>query len=303
MKTAILFPAFVSEYSGSEKETLSRHPNSFWSLLGLASEILDADLTGFDFSGNNFLEDELKSQYVSYIYSCAITDILHAHRVSPVLVTGYSMGLYSALYYCGTVSFQDGLLLIKKAWEAISRSVPHGGYGMGMVIGLTVADLSAMIDGPGLAWICNRNNEHTYIISGEMTAISRILAAAKAEGALRTNLLPASKPYHTPFLEHTGNEFSAFLSSEPFMSPQFDYLSSLTREVITSSEGMRREAVANLYHEMNWYETMKHLLNSGVDTFLECGAGDGLTRNFRFIDSSVSAFSVAKLDQFLERVR
>jgi [acyl-carrier-protein] S-malonyltransferase len=261
------------------------------------------DLADFDFSDNNFLDDELKSQYISYIYSCSVADILHSRRVSPSFVTGYSMGLYSALYYCGSVSFQDGLMLIKKAWEAISKAVHRGRYGMGMVIGLSEADLKALMNGEGIAWICNQNNLHTFIISGEAEAVTRILAAARAEGALRTNLLPVSKPYHTSLLEDAAPKFSDFLNRISYEAPEYPYLSPLSQEFIRDKEGIKQELIRNLYRRMNWFGTMKHLMNEGTEVFFECGTGDGLTRNFRFIDSSVIARSVARLDQFLEEIR
>ena len=41
----------------------------------------------------------------------------------------------------------------------------------------------------------------------------------------------------------------------------------------------------------------------GTEVFFECGAGDGLTRNFRFVDPAVKARSIAKLDEFLGEIR
>jgi malonyl CoA-acyl carrier protein transacylase len=51
---------------------------------------------------------------------------------------------------------------------------------------------------------------------------------------------------------------------------------------------------------MNWLKTMSRLINQGSDNFFECGAGDGLTRNARFIEGDFKSYSVAKLDKFLE---
>jgi len=303
MKTAILFPAFVSEYSGAEPEFLVRYPNHFRSLLERASEVVDTDLTGFDFNADNYLGEELKSQYISYIYSCAVADVLRREKVIPGHVTAYSMGLYSALYYCGSAGFSDGLVLVRKAWEAIQDTLPQSDYAMGMVIGLSRDDVNALMAGGGKVWVCNRNSPHTFILSGERSGIDRILEAARAEGALRTSLLPASRPYHTPLLQPASRQLASIVDLLPLRNPEYPYLSSLTQKVITDAEGLKKEIVDNLAHDMDWYATMVSLTENGVEAFLECGAGDGLTRNFRFIGGAERAHSIAKLASFLEGIR
>ena len=134
MKATIIFPAFVREYTGSEQQAISSSRNDFARLLATASDTLRIDLTGFDFANNNFLDDELRSQYISYIFSCAVSDILKKKGIAPSYVSGYSMGLYAALYYCRSVSFLVGLKLIENAWEEISVATADGHYGMGMIM-------------------------------------------------------------------------------------------------------------------------------------------------------------------------
>jgi hypothetical protein len=54
---------------------------------------------------------------------------------------------------------------------------------------------------------------------------------------------------------------------------------------------------------MNWYQAMDYLLTLGVGMFFECGAGDGLSRNFRFISGKFAAYPVKDLDAFLAAVK
>ena len=69
-------------------------------------------------------------------------------------------------------------------------------------------------------------------------------------------------------------------------------------EIGTGNE-IRKELVNNIFSRMNWYETMKSLIGRGVTSFYECGAGDGLTRNFRFIEGTSRAYPVEKLQLFI----
>ena len=298
-KTAIIFPAFVSEYLGIELQAIKSSENNFRDKISVASGILKTDLAGFDFLSDNFLADELKSQYISYIYSCTVADILKEKQIKPSFVCGYSMGLYAALYYCGAVNFQNGLLLVKRAWDAISGACLGGSYGMGMIIGLDEAEIRSWCDEQKDAWICNQNNPHTFIISGTLKSVSLILDKAKAEGALRTNLLPVSKPYHSQLLGKAKGRLQDFLGTTRFDEPVYPYFSCLDNKMIVKGSGFRDEVARNIDSHMNWLLTMDHLISLGTAVFFECGAGDGLTRNFRFIGGNYKAFSINNLQDFI----
>jgi [acyl-carrier-protein] S-malonyltransferase len=271
-------------------------------LLALASDILKVDLTGFDFRENDFLDDELKSQYISYIFSCSMANILKSREVRPAFVSGYSMGIYAALFYIGSVTFKDGLLMVKRAWEKISEVTAGGKYGMGMIVGLSEADILDLLHGSMDVRICNQNNIHTFIISGNHDAVLGVLSSAKAEGALRANLLPVSKPYHSDFIAGAVPGFTEIIGKFKFRDPAYKYISNISQEIITASDGLRKEVINNLYSRMNWFNAMNFLLSLGADVFFECGTGDGLTRNFRFIEGNFKSFSVSNLDDFLKTV-
>jgi [acyl-carrier-protein] S-malonyltransferase len=302
LEAGIIFPAFVSEYSGAEKPALTSFENSFTARLKFASDVVDQDLTGFDFQKNNFLNDELKSQYISYLFSCSVSDILKAKKIISPNVSGYSMGIYAALYYCGSVSFADGLLLVKYAWDVISIAAGEGGYGMGMIIGLEESDLVKLMAGVADVEICNQNNRHTFIISGSEAGVENVLTSARNEGAMRANKIPVSKPYHSHFLKDTAPGFSRMIERISFKPPDCHYISSINQDIIGTPDQIRGEVIRNLSCRMNWLETMSWLIRQGTDLFFECGAGDGLTRNTRFVDGTFKSFSIAKLDKFLEAI-
>jgi malonyl CoA-acyl carrier protein transacylase len=302
LAVAVIFPAFVNEYTGAEDNLLSSSDNNFTWLLEKASDILKADLMGFDFSNNNFLQDEEKTQYISYIFSCSVADILLRNNVYPSFISGYSMGIYAALYYCRSVSFDDGLKLVKNAWEIISAITAGHNYGMGMVIGLEEKDLLPIMESEEDIEICNRNNRHTYIISGSRKAVENVLASSKNEGALKTSMLPVSNPYHSRFLKSCVKSFEAVVNELQFSDPSYRYISALDQHIIETREDLRKEVILNLSEKMNWSETMNTLIKLGADAIFECGAGDGLTRNSRFIDGSFKSFSINKLEGFLKSI-
>ena len=107
LKIGCLFPAFASQYLGYEEEILSEFSDDFTIFLKEASSIVDGELINFNSNTNNFLNDELRSQFIAYIHSCAVSNILTREKIIPDYVAGYSMGLYAALYYCNSISFKE----------------------------------------------------------------------------------------------------------------------------------------------------------------------------------------------------
>ena len=253
METSIIFPAFVNEYTGSEGKAISAFENSFISRLSGASDILGVDLRGFDFIENNFLDNEIKSQYISYIYSCSVADILKRENIRPLSVSGYSMGIYAALYYCGSIGFREGLMMVKSAWEVISAVTATGKYGMGMIIGLEESDILTIMYPSDNVEICNQNNRHTFIISGSSDAVESVLISAKTEGALRANIIPVTKPYHSQILKNTGPEFTKVISSYSIGPPVYRYISSIDQRVKETAEEIRNEVIKNM-NNLDSYE-------------------------------------------------
>ncbi|MEI6456540.1 MAG: hypothetical protein WCO93_09655, partial [bacterium] len=62
-----LFPAFANDYRENDSFTIPGFQPLFRSLLEIAAERLDHELLTFDASGNNFLDQSLRNQYISYI--------------------------------------------------------------------------------------------------------------------------------------------------------------------------------------------------------------------------------------------
>ena len=300
MSSSIFFPAFVNEYTGKEQQAISVYENNFNHLLTVASGTLNLGLTEFNFQENNFLNDELKSQYISFIFSCSVADILKYHKLKPKFVSGYSMGIYAALYFWGSITFYDGLQLVKNAWENIILSTTGSKYGMGMIVGLKESEISDLIKTCGGLEICNQNNPHTFIISGLWDSVERILIKAKTEGALRASALPVSNPYHSKFVKNAVPAFTTMVNNIIFTNPAYHYVSAIDQKIIDSSDGVRNEVIENICCRMNWYNTMNSILRLGTNSIFECGAGDGLTRNSRFIEGNYKSYSINKLDKFLE---
>ncbi len=145
-RLAFVFPAFVSEYPGDAAAILPDFEARFRVTLKRAADAVAPCLVSFSFDGNNFLEDEFKTQFITYAYSCTAADILRERAPEPGYLSGFSMGIYAALYHAGSISFETGLKLISKAYLDSLQCLKSRQFTMGTTIGLSLEDLTGLIE-------------------------------------------------------------------------------------------------------------------------------------------------------------
>jgi [acyl-carrier-protein] S-malonyltransferase len=301
MKTAFIFPAFVSEYIGTEMKVLDSLSSHFQKYLLAASKITGDDFSSFALENTAFTEDELRSQLISYIFSCSLSDVLFHRGLKPDILAGYSMGLYAALYAGGVIDFGSGIRLIKEAFH-ISKSVINGiDSGMGSIIGLSLSEIEDIIKTNALkAEIANTNSIHSHLVTGETIAVKQLLDISRETGALNVSLLNVKIPYHSRLLASTQKQFQQFILDEIELNkPKYIIISSIDQRLLNSSREISRELTNNLFQRINWMDSFEQMLQHGVSRFVECGAGKSLQKISRFMPGDFTVYPMNKVDKLL----
>ena len=297
-KTAHLFPAFVPEYLGIETGVLEHYGIDFKAYLKKATEITGEQLEDFDIATNNFLGHQLKSQYIPYIISCCVSDMLHKKDFQPAYVTSYSMGIYAALYHCRSIDFGTGLLMIKTAYESIENNLPGHPSSMCVLGGLNRDDVNGLVRPfQSDVFIINQNSEFSFLLSGKKSHLEKVIAGATAMGAMQARMLPVSHPYHAPVLEQAAAEFQKALPNMDIGTNELTYVSPIDQRFIMNREAITEELTKNLFHGFDWYKTFMFMQQNGVDTFIECGAGESLYKIGKFIEGDIKIFNLKKIQQ------
>jgi len=301
MKTAFIFPAFISEYLGSEIQILNSLSANFDTYLAETASVSGIDFSDFSIDNKAFTEDELCSQLISYTFSCCLSDALTAKGLKPDCIAGYSMGLYAALYSGVSIDFTDGVKLIIKAYQLSKAAIKNIEAGMGSIIGLNEEEIMSLIEKDKLSVeIANTNNDHAYLVTGEIKSLNNLLDSARNLGALNTSLLNVGTPYHSRMLSNIQDEFKQFTEDAiSFKHIHYKLISSLSQTTISSPEQIGKEVVENLFQRIDWLSTYTKLLEMGVKTFIECGAGKSLQKIARFIPGNYQIYPMNKLGKLL----
>ena len=120
-KTAFIFPAFITEFTGKEVSFLENNDININYYLQKISDALSIDLPEFSYQ-HDIYKEELNSQLIAYSFSCAFSDVLKSKQIV-------------ADYIAGSVTLEDGAKLIFTAYNLVKNISEQGLYGMGAIVG------------------------------------------------------------------------------------------------------------------------------------------------------------------------
>lgn len=290
-KLAFIFPAFANEYPADALDILPGFSSRFKTLLSSIPANISPEIEHFDAVSKNFLEDEFATQLITYAYSCAVSDMLKEKGVVPDFVSGFSMGIYAALYHAGSMDFETGLHLVNMAYSDSIRCLKSRQFTMGTTIGLSYDDVAGIIEANQLPLeIINLNSPVAVTVSGLTCDVNVLFEKATEEGALKTRILKVSVPYHTRYLAPVAESFTRHVKDVEIAPPAMPLVSQIDQSILHGPMAIREELVKNLYHHLSFLHTHHRLLELGVKSFVECGPGKNLMRNSRFLEGEFGFF-------------
>ncbi|MCK4595033.1 ACP S-malonyltransferase, partial [bacterium] len=113
---------------------------------------------------------------------------------------GHSLGEYSAYAAAGTLSFEDGLRLVRRRGELIRDASAENPGTLAAVIGLTedqIRQLLPEVQGAGRVELATVNAPNQIVVGGEVSGLEPFVELAKKAGAKRAVILNVSGPFHT----------------------------------------------------------------------------------------------------------
>ena len=294
-KLAFLFPGQASQYPGMGRELAGNHPAAR-SVFDEADRALGFSVSDLCFNGT---EEALKltanTQPAILTVSVAAYRVLAENGVEPAFVAGHSLGEFSALVAAGSLEFSDAVRLVRRRGEYMQSAVPEGVGAMAAILGLAPAQVAGICrqaaDGQVVA-PANLNSPEQTVISGHAEAVKRAVELASAGGAKRAVILPVSAPFHSSLMQPAAQRLEADLRATPFQPLRVPLVNNADAELTTSGDEARESLIRQVTLPVRWQESVRELLEQGVNTFVEVGPGRVLTGLLRQIDRSIHVFNV-----------
>jgi [acyl-carrier-protein] S-malonyltransferase len=294
-KIAFVFPGQASQYPGMGKELAEKY-SAAQAVFDEADRALGFSISQMCFSGS---EDELKltanTQPAILTCSVAVHRILEEKGVRPDFVAGHSLGEYSSLVAAGAMKFSDAVQIVRKRGSYMQEAVPHGEGAMAAIMGLSPAVVMDACKRAAEGKVCspaNLNSPEQTVISGHADAVKRAVEIASQLGAKRAVILPVSAPFHCALMMPAQERLEKDLRRVGFGPLRVPLVTNVDADTETSGEEARDALIRQVTMPVRWEESVRELIDEGVNTFVEVGPGRVLTGLLRQIERSVGALNV-----------
>ena len=325
---AFIFPGQGSQAVGMGRD-LAAAFSAAREVFEEVDEVLKQKLSGLMFEGPG---EELtlteNSQPALMAHSLAVLRVLEKEggfmlRQKAVVVAGHSLGEYSALAAAGSFSVANAARLLKQRGQAMQKAVPAGEGAMAALLGADMAQAEAICaeaapvpesDDPvepghdakrEVVDLANDNGAGQIVISGHRGAIERAVVIAPSKGVRRAMLLPVSAPFHCSLMAPAADVMAEALGSTPPNPPIVPLIANVSAAKATDPAEIRDLLVRQVTAMVRWRECVNAMVELGVDSFVELGAGkvlSGLIRRIAPDAATLSAATPADIEAVLKNL-
>ena len=298
---AFVFPGQGSQYVGMGK-ALCEASQAARRIFQQADEVLGFSLSKLCFEGPaDELEDTINAQPAVLTVSVACLAALRerweamGRAVAPVAVAGHSLGEFTALVAAGSLDFSDALRLVRERGRLMKETGESRPGGMAAIMGLNhelLERICADARERGVIVLANANSPDQRVISGERPALERAVELARQQGG-KAVILPITIASHSPLMQRAAVLFTEMVASIQMRDPEVPVVANITGQILTTAEDIRRELHDHLLRPVEWSRSVGEMMEQGVDTFLEIGPGQVLSRLIKRISRDVRALSMS----------
>ncbi len=288
---AYIFPGQGSQFPGMGKNLFESSTLAKKRFIQ-ANEILGFDITKTMFGDDSeALKETRVTQPAIFLHSTILSEVM-ANRFQPEMVSGHSLGEFSALVASGVLSFNDGLSLVKERAMAMQSACDQFPGTMAAILGLEDKVVESVCkDTTGVVIAANYNCPGQIVISGSKKAIDNACISLKEAGAKRALVLPVGGAFHSPLMEPAKERLASVIENTIFEQPKCAVYQNVCATGVIDANELKSNLIAQLTAPVLWTQTIKKMISDGATHFTEVGPGKVLQGLIKKIDRSIETES------------
>ena len=282
-RTGFLFPGQGAQHIGMGKKIAESCPAAD-QLFDRANEILGYDLKRLCFEGPSAdLDSTAVSQPAIFVTSLACLEKLKSEQPEVVarceMAAGLSLGEYTALVFAGAMSFEDGLKVVQARGRAMQDAADATPSGMASILLLSLEQVQQIRDEAakvGTLEIANYLCPGNLVVSGINPAVEKAIELAEAASA-RVVPLAVAGAFHTNIMKPADDRLAQALAPVNISAPRLPVVSNVDAKSHSDPAEIKSILVRQVINPVRWEDSMKGMLEAGIDEFYELGPGRVLT--------------------------
>ncbi|NQW21769.1 MAG: ACP S-malonyltransferase [Chloroflexi bacterium] len=217
----------------------------------------------------------------------------------PNATAGHSLGEYSALAVAGVLSISDAVRLVLERGRLMQGACNERPGGMVALIGMDEVTAEEICRESG-AQMSTINTEQQIILSGDHRSLAMAIDIASTRGAKKAIPLQVGGAFHSGLMSPAQNGLNAMIDSLTFHDPLVDLVGNVTANSLRTADEVKEELRLQLTSCVQWNNTVKFMLNDGIENFYEIGHGKILSGMVKRIDSTASITNIGDFASVLE---
>ena len=298
-----LFPGQGSQEPGMGKALAETFPEAA-ALFERAGAILGGDFLDTLFSADaERLSETRVAQPAVFVVSMAAAESLRSLGANPCGVAGHSLGEYSALVAAGTLSFEDGLKVVRERARLMADCAARTKGGMVAILGMEHAELKSLVEETAQECpveIANINSPEQIVVTGREECAERFSEVARERGARKAVRLKVSGAFHSALMSPVSEALARTFEKYRFSAPRVPFVSNVTADFVREPSEIKRLLVEHVCRPVLWEASMRRFIEAGHSLFVEVGPGRVLRGLMKRIDPSVRVLSAGQPDAVRE---
>lgn len=294
-KIAFVYPGQGAQKVGMGKDFYENSERSK-EIFDLAASVLDFDIKQVCFEENDFINNTKYTQAALVTTCLAMTKEVLALGIKPDVTAGLSLGEYAAIATAGGMSDEEAIKTVRVRGILMDEAVPDGKGAMAAVLGMTGEAVYEVVKDLADVSIANYNCPGQIVITGEKSAVENAGKVLSENGAKRVIPLNVSGPFHSAILKGAGETLGETLETVDWKELEIGYVTNVDASLVTDIRQTKDLLMKQVSSSVLWEQSVRNMIEMGVDTFVEIGPGKTLAGFIKKIDKEVQVVNVGAFE-------
>lgn len=300
-KIGVVFPGQGSQHVGMGKKLYDRF-REVKDLFAAADKALGFSISELVLNGpEEELRQTFNTQPALVLASYAAWRILQNEtKLAPYLISGHSLGEYTALLASGYFTFEDALRITRKRGLLMEESCPKGKGGMVALIGANMEKVLPVLNEIShdeyVAVPANMNSAEQVVLSGDINALKEAVEKLKGIGYKKAVFLNVSGPFHSPLMKKAAEKLKGELERLPRGELAFPVVSNVDATPEKNGAAIVDKLYRQMFSPVLWESCVKKMVAEGAECFIEVGPQKVLSNLIKRIAPVIPCYTVEEYE-------
>ena len=293
-KIAVLFSGQGAQVVGMGKDFYQNNPTAK-KIFDLGEKMNKGTLSiCFEGSQEELTKTE-NAQPCLFLTSFAMAEVLKENGIHASAVAGFSLGEIPALAYSGILSFEDAFKLVVERGKIMAQLGKMHQGAMAAALKLDNSTVEEVCKSFKEIWPVNYNCPGQLSCAGSIEEIDDFCKKIIEKGG-RAVKLQVSGAFHTPYMNDASVVLKEKLNSMEINKMNIDMYSNKTGRIYPTLKEEVIETIAKQVCSSVQFESiLRNMYASGIDTFIEVGAGKTLSGFVKRTLQNVNIYTINDL--------